>query len=55
MTTPSFSDRNYNLQAITTDPLGYLAKLVGIRGQAAFLKQHKQKVLPILTGLVVYR
>ena len=49
------TDRNYNLNLIKGDPLGFLAGLIGLESQLPQMKKNEADFLPILTGLTLYR
>lgn len=55
MATNPFATRNYNEELAKADPVTYLAKLIGFERELPFIASQKDKVLPILTGVVVYR
>lgn len=40
---------------MTQEPVIYLAKLMNLNGYIPFIRQNKNKVLPILTGVLLYR
>ena len=55
MATNPFATRNYNEALAKADPVIYLAKLIGLESELPFITRQKDKVLPVLTGIVVYR
>jgi hypothetical protein len=50
-----FVTRNYSSEEAKSDPVVYMAKLIGLESELPFIKLNKDRVLPVLTGLVVYR
>lgn len=55
MATNIYAARNYSLEEAKSDPVVYLAKLIGLESELPFIKINKDRVLPVLTGIVVYR
>ncbi len=50
-----YKARNYNIEQIKQDPVVHLAQLLGLDSEIVFIRQHSQKLLPILSGIIVYR
>jgi len=50
-----YTTRNYNLEHVKQDPILHLAQIVGLDSEISFIRTHSIKVLPILSGLIVYR
>jgi len=55
MTALGYKSRSYNFEQIKIDPIGHLSQLLGLNSEIDFIRQHKVEMLPILSGLIVYR
>jgi|GEM_PF-1493722 len=51
----SFGERNYKLENAIQEPVIYLAKLMNLHSHVSFIRQNKNRVLPVLTGILLYR
>ncbi len=47
--------RNYSENLLKADPVIQLAILVGLEGEIPFIRKNKETMLPIITGVILYR
>ncbi len=47
--------RNYSENLLKTDPVIQLAKLVGLECEIPYIRENKEAMLPIITGVILYR
>ncbi|GAA5213204.1 hypothetical protein ACFSJ3_00280 [Corallincola platygyrae] len=50
-----FGSRNYKLEDAAQEPVIYLSKLMKLDQHYPFIRSNKDKVLPVLTGVLLYR
>ncbi|WP_272166091.1 hypothetical protein [Vibrio diabolicus] len=47
--------RGYSEQTLKTEPVVQLAILTGLDADLSFIRNNREKVLPVITGVILYR